>query len=178
MDLMNIVFILVSAIYFMLPAYIANIFALIFSGKTPLDFNKKCSDGRRLIGNGVTLRGLFGGSLSGTIVGLIQGIISPYISLEPNLTIMHGCLFGFTMGFGALMGDAAGSFIKRRIGIDRGQPAPLLDQLDFVVGALLLSSFVYFENYFIVIVAFIITPILHLLTNMVGYTLGFKDVWY
>ena len=177
-DLMNILFILASAIYFMLPAYLANISAMAFSSNTPLDFNKICFDGRRWIGNGVTWGGLIGGTLVGTLVGLIQGILSSYVPLEPHLTIITGILFGFTMGLGALLGDAMGSFIKRRIGIERGQPAPLLDQLDFVVGALLLSSLVYFENYYIIIVVVIITPILHLLTNMLGYALGLKEVWY
>jgi CDP-2,3-bis-(O-geranylgeranyl)-sn-glycerol synthase len=82
------------------------------------------------------------------------------------------------MGLGALLGDAIGSFIKRRIGIERGRPAPLLDQLDFVIGALLLSSLVYFESFSMIIVILIITPILHLLSNIFGYLVGFKEVWY
>lgn len=177
-DLMNILFILASAIYYMLPAYLANISAMAFSSNTPLDFNKVCFDGRRWIGNGVTWGGVIGGTLIGTLVGLIQGILSSYVLLEPHLTIITGILFGFTMGLGALLGDAVGSFIKRRIGIERGRPAPLLDQLDFVFGALLLSSLVYFESFSMIIVIIIITPILHLLTNMLGYLLGFKEVWY
>ena len=44
-------------------------------------------------------------------------------------------LIGFLLGFGALLGDALGSFIKRRMGIGRGKPAPILDQIDFLIVA-------------------------------------------
>lgn len=137
-------------IYFMLPAYLANVSALVFGGGKPLDFGRNFRDGRRIIGNGVTWRGTIIGTLIGTFIGILQGSVSEYygnvFSLIPGITIIHGpiptsilqgALVGLFLGGGALIGDAVGSFIKRRIGIERGKAAPFLDQLDFVIGALI-----------------------------------------
>ncbi|HIH61481.1 MAG TPA: CDP-archaeol synthase, partial [Methanobacteriales archaeon] len=53
-------------IYFMLPAYIANVSALVFGGGPPLDLGYRFIDKRRLIGDGVTWRGSVIGTLLGT----------------------------------------------------------------------------------------------------------------
>jgi CDP-2,3-bis-(O-geranylgeranyl)-sn-glycerol synthase len=44
-------------------------------------------------------------------------------------------LVGFLLGLGALVGDMAESFIKRRMGFDRGAHLFLMDQLDYIFGA-------------------------------------------
>ncbi|HEX3014237.1 MAG TPA: CDP-2,3-bis-(O-geranylgeranyl)-sn-glycerol synthase [Methanobacterium sp.] len=181
----------VYVIYFMLPAYLANVSALIFGGGKPLDFGRNFRDGRRIIGNGVTWRGTIIGTLIGTIIGIIQGSISVYygniFNLIPGITIiqgpipasiLQGALIGLFLGGGALIGDAAGSFIKRRIGIERGNPAPFLDQLDFVIGALVFASLIVFIPLNMIIIILIISVVLHLLTNMIAYLIGMKDVWY
>ncbi len=56
----------------MLPAYLANVTALAFGGGKPLDFNHKFSDGRQILGNGVTWRGTIIGTIIGTLVGVAQ----------------------------------------------------------------------------------------------------------
>ena len=178
-------------IYFMLPAYLANVSALVFGGGKPLDFGRNFRDGRRIIGNGVTWRGTIIGTLIGTLIGIIQGSISVYygniFSLIPGITmiqgpipasILQGALIGLFLGGGALIGDAVGSFIKRRIGIERGKAAPFLDQLDFVIGALLFASLIVFIPLNMIIIILIISIVLHLLTNMIAYLIGMKDVWY
>ncbi|ADZ10167.1 UPF0290 protein [Methanobacterium lacus] len=158
------------AIYFMLPAYLANVTALAFGGGKPLDFNHKFRDGRRLIGNGVTVRGTIIGTLIGTLVGVVQGILTG--------NIIEGILLGFTLGAGALIGDACGSFIKRRLNIGRGKPAPLLDQLDFVVGALVFASLIVILPLEMIVIIIVLTLFLHLGTNIIAYLLGIKEVWY
>ncbi len=85
---------------------------------------------------------------------------------------------GFLLAFGALVGDALGSFIKIRIGIGRGKAAPLLDQLDFLVVALLFVSLVVKIDLGFVIIAMVLTVIIHLIANTGAYLLGIKDVWY
>jgi CDP-diglyceride synthetase len=178
-------------IYFMLPAYLANVSALVFGGGKPLDFGRNFRDGRRIIGNGVTWRGTIIGTLIGTIIGIIQGSISVYygnvFNLIPGITIiqgpiptsiLQGAIIGLFLGGGALIGDAVGSFIKRRIGIERGKAAPFLDQLDFVVGALVFASFIVFIPLNMIIIILVISIVLHLLTNMIAYLIGMKDVWY
>lgn len=167
-------------IYFMLPAYLANASALAFGGGKPLDFGHNFVDGRRLIGDGVTWRGTLIGIGFGTLVGLLQGIASQtdfVYGILPD-SIIQGILLGFFLGAGALIGDAFGSFLKRRIGIKRGRPIPLLDQLDLVVGALIFASIVVDFPVDMLLLLFVISIILHLSANIIAYLIGIKDVWY
>ncbi len=175
-----------TTLYFILPAYFSNGGALAFGGGTPVDFGKSDKNGVRWIGDGVTWRGLFAGTIIGIITGAIQGYLAPFILPEigsylitPIVTdVSNGILIGFLLGFGALLGDALGSFIKRRLGIGRGKPAPILDQLDFLIVALILVSPVVELNLFFIIIAIVLTLIIHLVANGGAYLLGLKDVWY
>lgn len=175
-----------TTLYFILPAYFSNGGALAFGGGTPVDFGKTDKNGIRWIGDGVTWRGLIAGTLIGILTGAVQGYLAQFILPEigpylitPIVTDIHsGILIGFLLGLGALVGDALGSFLKRRIGIGRGKPAPILDQLDFIIVALIfVSPFVNMNLQFIAI-AIILTLIIHLIANTLAYLLGIKDVWY
>ena len=175
-----------TTLYFILPAYFSNGGALAFGGGTPVDFGKTDKNGIRWIGDGVTWRGLIAGTLIGILTGAVQGYLAQFILPEigpylitPIVTDIHsGILIGFLLGLGALVGDALGSFLKRRIGIGRGKPAPILDQLDFIIVALIfVSPFVNMNLQFIAI-AIILTLIIHLIANTFAYLLGIKDVWY
>lgn len=176
----------VLTLYFILPAYFSNGAGLVFGGGMTVDFGKSDKNGVRWIGDGVTWKGLIGGTLIGIITGIIQGLVAPYILSNfgqfittPIITnVSEGILIGFLLGFGALLGDALGSFLKRRIGIGRGQPAPILDQLDFLIVALILVSFVVKLDWLFIILAIVLTLIIHLLANTIAYLLGLKDVWY
>ncbi|KZX15063.1 hypothetical protein MBCUT_17510 [Methanobrevibacter cuticularis] len=169
-DITDFIITCLYAVYLILPAYIANISGLAFGGGTPLDLSKNFRDGRRIIGDGVTQRGFIIGTILGTIVGIIQGIIigSP----------IHGLILGFLLSFGALLGDGVGSFIKRRLNIARGNPAPVLDQLDFIVGALILASLYIHISWTAVLIIAVITFIVHIISNMIAHLIGIKDVWY
>ena len=186
---MNIQIILIAfltTLYFILPAYFSNGGALVFGGGTPIDFGKSDSKGVRWIGDGVTWRGIIAGSLIGIITGIAQGYLAPYIIeaigpiiITPIVTdIPNGIVIGFLLGFGALLGDALGSFLKRRLGIGRGEPAPILDQLDFIIVALILVSPVVKLNWIFIIMTIALTLIIHLTANTCAYLLGLKDVWY
>jgi CDP-2,3-bis-(O-geranylgeranyl)-sn-glycerol synthase len=79
-----------------------------------------------------------------------------------------------------MLGDVAGSFVKRRTGRTRGAAFPVLDQLDFVAGAVVVAAavapawtFATFTPAVLVAVA-VLTPALHLLTNGAAYVLGLK----
>ena len=186
MDIQMILVTCVLTLYFILPAYFSNGAGLVFGGGMPVDFGKSDKNGVRWIGDGVTWKGLIGATLIGIITGIIQGLVAPYILSNfgqfittPIITnVSEGILIGFLLGFGALLGDALGSFLKRRIGIGRGQPAPILDQLDFLIVALILVSFVVKLDWLFIILAIVLTLIIHLLANTIAYLLGLKDVWY
>ncbi|WP_458456725.1 CDP-2,3-bis-(O-geranylgeranyl)-sn-glycerol synthase [Methanobrevibacter sp.] len=175
-----------ATLYFLLPAYFANGAGLLFGGGLPLDMGKNDKKGIRWIGDGVTWKGLIAGTIIGVITGIIQGFLAPFIISQygafiytPIVTSLpNGIVIGFLLGFGALLGDALGSFLKRRIGIGRGKPAPILDQLDFLIVALILVSLVVKLNITFIAIAIILTLVIHLLANTGAYLLGLKDVWY
>lgn len=176
----------VTTLYFILPAYFSNSGGLIFGGGKPVDFEKSDKKGRRWIGNGVTWKGLIGGTVLGTVVGTLQGLIGPsiianfgpYIFTPICSNLVEGIITGFLLGFGALVGDAIGSFIKRRIGIGRGRPAPVLDQIDFLIVALLFVSPIYNFSWMFIVIAIALTLVIHLVTNSIAYLIGVKDTWY
>lgn len=176
----------------MLPAYLANVSALAFGGGRPIDFKREFLDGRRILGDGKTWRGAIIGVIVGIGIGVIQGLVSMYVIAGFNIyspllgyyydilpiNILQGAFFGLILGSGAIMGDLCGSFIKRRMNIKRGGPAPLLDQLDFVIGALLFASlFITIPLDFLVIII-TISFFLHIGSNIIAYLTGLKDVWY
>ena len=188
-EIFKLLIAVLGAVYFMLPAYVANLSGLAFGGGTPVDGGRECKDGRRLIGNGVTWKGLQNGTIIGTLVGVVLGIIGTFygdlsvltggiIDLHVYGSLIGGLILGFLMAFGALLGDAVGSFLKRRIGLERGAPAPFMDQLDFVVGALVLSLLVVRISWSFFIIIALLSLFLHLGSNTFAYLIGIKDVWY
>ena len=193
-SIFSVLILLAYAIYFMLPAYLANASALTFGGGTPLDMGRSMNDGRRILGDGVTWKGSIIGILIGMAVGLVQGAISgnivhdlliigdPGIANLVQGTItsnaVQGILLGLLLGSGAVIGDACGSFIKRRLKVERGGPVPLMDQLDFVVGALVFASLIVMISLSLIIIILVISIFLHLGTNIIAYLLGLKNVWY
>jgi CDP-2,3-bis-(O-geranylgeranyl)-sn-glycerol synthase len=157
-----------SALYFFIPAYAANTFACILGKGRPVDLGRNFTDGRRILGNGVTIRG----SLSGIVCGMIAGVI---LQMYFPLVLMNFSLI-FLLATGAMVGDAAGSFTKRRLGREQGSPAPVLDQLNFVVGGLLFASVLGPVQWQWILVIVTLTPFGHLLVNKTGYLLKMKDV--
>ncbi len=168
--------IIIKAVWLMLPAYIANPTAVIFGGGTPIDLGKNWLDGRRILGDGKTFRGLIGGAACGIIIGLLQRQVSAgsEIFVIPSITAL------IALSIGALLGDIVKSFFKRRLGFERGEGLPLVDQLDFVAGAWVLAYILdpqwFTENFtfWIIITVLILTPVLHRATNIIGYHIKVK----
>ncbi|KXS40949.1 MAG: hypothetical protein AWU59_2319 [Methanolobus sp. T82-4] len=178
--------IVLTAMWLMLPAYIPNSTAAVFGGGKPIDGGRKLGDGRRILGDGKTYRGLLAGTVCGMLLGLLQ---TYYLTINdflfgvelPSFGELPGALVVlFTLAFGSLFGDMFMSFFKRRIGFKRGAPLPVIDQLDFVLGAWLLTylaSPVWFSENFtyqVILAVLIITPLLHFVTNVIGYLIGVK----
>ena len=160
---------LLQALWFILPAYAANAFPPLLRGKRPLDFGKKFHN-HRVFGDGKTIEGTIGGILFGFSIGLVQIYVQGFIPAEWELNLAEmSLLLVLLLSTGAIFGDIIGSFVKRRLGIERGKPAPLLDQLDFLVFAILSASFILSIKTELIIVLLIITPPIHWITNMIGY---------
>ena len=177
-------FALVSALWIMLPAYIPNPAAVIFGGGTPIDGGRTLSDGRRVFGEGKTVRGFALGVLAGVAVGGAELYGQSLATLAPGWQFLplHTALTVCTFAVGALFGDLAKSFVKRRIGKEQGERWPVADQYDLVVGAFLLTALLapswLIANLTLPVIVWILvlTPILHRLTNIAGHRLGVKGV--
>jgi len=183
----NILLEVVFAFVLFLPAYVANPAAVIFGGNMPMDFKKTFFNRGRILGDGKTWSGFIGGSLSGAAIGYILMlifIVTGWIGRYPyGTTIIAASITIFAMSLGSLVGDASGSFIKRRIGLKSGANALLLDQWPFVLVAFLflfLLSREFFMEYYGNIVGtltiLIVTPPLHRAVNIIGYKTKRKKV--
>jgi CDP-2,3-bis-(O-geranylgeranyl)-sn-glycerol synthase len=167
-------FLLLQAIWFILPAYAANAFPTLLNGKKPLDFNRKLNK-KRVLGNGKTIEGTLGGVYFGFFIGLIQIYVQGFVPAEWNLGLAEMTIpLIILLSTGALTGDIFGSFIKRRLNIKRGESAPLLDQLVFLVFAIISASFIFHVRIEIILILLVITPPIHLITNIVGYVAKVK----
>ncbi|MEM0493146.1 MAG: CDP-2,3-bis-(O-geranylgeranyl)-sn-glycerol synthase [Candidatus Thermoplasmatota archaeon] len=183
--------IIIQSLWLILPAYIANASAVIVGGGLPIDRGRIYKDGRRVLGDGKTYRGLFVGTLLGMIAGFCLVIAAYYINnTEYNYLGLND--FGryplmipliFSLCFGALMGDIIESFFKRRLGKERGENWVPFDQIDFLLGSLALSffssSFVnligltqynwFLESFTLwhILFLILITPFMHILANLI-----------
>ncbi len=179
---------IVEALWFILPAYFANstplnVSKIKFLRKygTPID-GGRTFQGVRIFGDGKTWRGFFSGIIAGSLIGLVQMSIRQESATflqgffnEP-LSLPHMSLeLAFMLSLGTIIGDMAASFVKRRVGLAPGDPAPLLDQLNFVFGAFffawLLTGSIN-ENYFLILI--IITPLVHISGNFIAWLWNLK----
>jgi CDP-2,3-bis-(O-geranylgeranyl)-sn-glycerol synthase len=169
----------VVAFWLMLPAYIPNNAAVLFGGGPPVDMGHEWGD-RRVLGDGKTWRGSASGVVAGFALALVlnEAIARGYV---PEFLPTFEVLAAFGLAFGAILGDMGASFLKRRTGRERGAPFPGVDQLDFVVGAFVvtvpLAPDWFFANFTagVLVVVLVITPVLHVSTNFIAYKLGLKD---
>lgn len=170
-----------TAIWAMLPAYVPNNVAVVVGGGPPIDGGRTWR-GRRLLGAGKTWRGTIGGTLAGALLAIVLNWGHPAVESAIGITLPTFPLAAVAaLPLGAMAGDIAASFGKRRTGRERGAPVPGVDQLDFVAGALVLTLLIAPEWFYttftlpILVAVVVLTPLLHVLTNGVGYLLGLKD---
>ncbi len=163
---MDVVLLVAEALKFIFPAYCANAAPVLAGGGFPIDFGKTFFDGKPVFGKNKTFRGFFFGLMIGTGVGLLESMIFGY-----------PMPFGIMLSLGALLGDLTGAFMKRRLGIAPGHLLPVVDQVDFVVGALVSALPLYLPafSWELALAVLIITPPVHLLTNIGAYKLGLKN---
>ncbi|HLD39557.1 MAG TPA: CDP-archaeol synthase [Candidatus Nanoarchaeia archaeon] len=163
---------IIESLYFFLPGYIANMAPILlrwipFGGK-PIH--------EKLFGSHKTWRGLVVAILVGGLVFLLQKALYN-IGFQSWALIDYADFpgyFGFLQGAGVILGDLVKSFYKRKQGIKSGNPWWGWDQVDFVIGGLLLGFLVYVPPAGTVLLLMIVSPILHLLANNIGYLLKIK----
>lgn len=174
------------AFWFMLPAATANT-APIFAARIPRlkDWNAPIDSGRKLHGKPVlgshkTWRGLISGVVVATVAFGIQQLLVEHwtwLAHTINSDYMYRSvwLLGPLFGIGALGGDAIESFYKRRHNVPSGEKWLPFDQLDYVVGTLLITLPVVRLTLIQYVLILIVWFGMHLLGTYVGWKLGLKD---
>ncbi len=163
---MDIILLIFAALKFIFPAYCANATPVLAGGGAKMDFGKNFIDGKRIFGNNKTFRGFFFGWAVGIGVGLVEGLVFGFQN--------YPVLFSVFIPLGALLGDLTGAFIKRRIGIAPGGLLPIVDQVDFVVGAIVFSIPLSIISWQLTVTVLLITPPIHLFTNYLAYKMKLK----
>ncbi len=124
------------------------------------------------LGKGKTWEGFLFGSSMGILVGLLLLVLAHRFGFSYPYYLLVAVLTSFM----ALIGDIAGSAVKRWRGLERGAPVPILDQVDFYLFAsiglliigfpLTLDKWAYF---------FLFVYGLHVLTNCLAYSRCIKN---
>jgi CDP-2,3-bis-(O-geranylgeranyl)-sn-glycerol synthase len=163
---MDIILLIFAALKFIFPAYCANATPVLAGGGPKMDFGRSFYDGKRIFGNNKTFRGFFFGWAVGIGVGLVEGLVFGFQH--------YPVLFSVLIPLGALLGDLTGAFLKRRIGIAPGGLLPIVDQVDFVVGAIVSSIPLAIISWELAVTVLLITPPIHLFTNYLAYKMKLK----
>ncbi len=173
---------ILQALYYFLPAYFANMAPVIFSKlnplKHPVDFNKTLNK-KPVFGKNKTWGGLIYAIIIGTLIFYFQIKLYNYEFFR-NISLINysqqPLFLGFLLASGAILGDLAKSFIKRRLNKAPGQQWFPFDQLDYVIGAFFFSFFIHIPDIKIILTIIILAPFLHYLVNYIGYKLKLKSV--
>jgi CDP-2,3-bis-(O-geranylgeranyl)-sn-glycerol synthase len=173
-----------SAIFFSLwffaPAGFANL-AAFTSGKIrflkkynfPVDCYIKIR-GRRLLGSHKTVRGFFAAILVGILscaleVWFYQNSFSIREWVPVDYYTINPFILGALLGFGALFGDSVKSFFKRQTGLEPGRSWFPFDQIDYILGGIIFSSFyLQLPIYYYLLICFV-WFLIHPLTTFIGY---------
>jgi len=144
---------------------VANSTPVLLGGGTPIDQGRRFIDGRPILGANKTKKGFTYGLLLGIVAALTEATVFT------NYWLVFA---GIAASLGALLGDLLGAFLKRRANIPPGNPLPVVDQLDFVLGALLLASPLLKLTMGAILILVIVTIPIHLLSNAIAYALRLK----
>ncbi len=163
----------------MLPAYFANMAPVMMKNTfrflaKPIDLNLRFM-GKPLFGKNKTFRGLIFAVIFAMIIFYIQKTIGYNSIIDYS---QYSLWLGFLLGFGAIIGDLVESFFKRQLNISSGKPWIPFDQIDFVLGALFFSLFVFLPTWQAVVTIIVMSPVLHIIVNHSAYFLRIrKEKW-
>ena len=181
---------IISCIYFFIPAYIANAspplantFNILNRFNKPID-KEKMLGGIRLLGSHKTWRGVICEFIICTFLFQLIVFINNYYNLPfmdtigINTSVISSWTIGIMLSIGIIFGDVFFAFIKRRLRLKPGTAFIPFDQTNYVIGAFLfIQPFLNLSFYFWTVL-FLLTFLIHILFNRVGYNLGLhKAKW-
>lgn len=174
---------IVLAVWFFLPAGVANVMPIL-AAKLPLlaKYNNPVDGGivwrqKRILGDNKTWRGLVAGVASAVAVIWLQRAVAShgiYHDLEIIYTSTPVFVLGIALGIGALGGDMVKSFVKRRLNIASGKTWIPFDQVDYIVGAIVMTYLLYPLTLTQYVLAIVIWTALHFVSSYTGWALGLK----
>jgi len=178
---MTILTYILSCLYFFLPAYFANMVPPLVRRSNILkfldkevDFGKKFLD-QPIFGRNKRWRGVIFSLIVGILVAGIQFWLYQFPAVQKisflNYLEINILLFGFLISAGAVFGDLLFAFIKRRLGLPPGTRFIPWDQTNYVLGSALFLTPFFKIDILIWITLFILTFLLHIIVNRLGYYL-------
>lgn len=180
--------IIFRAIFYFLPAYLANAVPVLLARwnlfgflAVPVDFGREWM-GEDLFGRTKTWRGILGGVAAALTVIFFQFLLYENFPQTAwwfitDYKFPEVLWLGLAMGLGEGLGDLLKSFFKRRLHLKSSSPFFPFDQLSFL-GALLLSLFFYIPDYSYILSIIIISPLLPVIANIAAFRIGWKKVWW
>jgi CDP-2,3-bis-(O-geranylgeranyl)-sn-glycerol synthase len=159
---------ILQLMYLMLPAYLANM-APPFTRYWP-GWNRPIS--RRWLGDHKTVIGFCAGLAVALAVTFAQSKVSWRGGLLPYA---RWPLLGLAFGIGSMAGDSFKSFLKRLRGISPGRPWIPMDQLDFVVGSLLLIFPFAMLTWPDIAIILLVSFVGDIMVNHLSYALGIRN---
>ena len=160
-----------ALLYLMAPAYCANMappFVRFWRG-----WNRPIHE--PWFGAHKTVLGFVAGVFTAVAVTGSQALVAAPFALVPY---KNWLLLGLSIGVGAMGGDAAKSFFKRRLGIRPGGRWIPFDQLDFAVGALIVLAPAAHLTGLDIVMILVATFVGDIAVNQLAFRLGIKkDPW-
>ncbi|XOB41306.1 MAG: CDP-archaeol synthase [Candidatus Nealsonbacteria bacterium] len=174
---------ILSSLYFFLPAYFTNMtpplakrFRVFDFLDKPIDSNKTFNN-KPILGVHKTWRGIATGIIVGISVACLQKWLYQFSWIKEisffDYERINILILGLLLSSGALFGDLIFAFIKRRLGLKPGAKFIPFDQINYVIGAYIffyLTSFSKIDN-LVWIILLIFTFFLHIIVNRFGYHL-------
>lgn len=144
----------------------------------PIDFNANFK-GKRLFGNHKTIRGFVSGYVFALITLFLQRLLYENIDFIREISLVSysgGEIFFVAALFtlGALGGDAIESFFKRQAGVKPGASWKPFDQIDWILGAVLISLLFTDFSLSFYLWAIVWGMLLHPISTVVGWSLNLK----
>jgi CDP-2,3-bis-(O-geranylgeranyl)-sn-glycerol synthase len=178
---------IIFALWFLLPAAGANVAPVIAAHlpilqrwSAPID-GGRTFHGQAIFGPHKTWRGLASGIVLATLIlwaqQAILGHADPFSPLNQYVeyATLPLLIVGPLFAVGALGGDALKSFFKRRKGIQSGKSWLFFDQLDYILGAILVTLPIVVLPLQIYLWMLLLWFLAHLLANYVGWLLKLRE---
>lgn len=174
------------AMWFLLPAALANAVPVVVAKMPILDRWDAPIDngivwrGHRLLGDHKTWRGIVAGITIATLALWLQQSLcisydwAMWLSGPIDYTVLPILILGPLFALGALGGDAVESFFKRARGIQSGRSWFPFDQLDYVVGAIIVTLPFVILQPIMYLWMLAVWFIVHIVVSYIGFLIGLK----